>query len=424
MLLLALACSENNIVEIDNDPPDGENPNVSAPDILVEPPALDFGLHPVNDGNSQTEGLVLSISNVGDADLQVQDVLIGSGPFDLTWTQVPVLEPEQSVDVVVTYTPTSAEVQTGEVLIQSDDPDSGVVEVVLSGEGAAPQMVLDPAFHDFGTLDPEQNDVVDVVIRNEGNADLVVDSVEYSANSSELVLGSVSGLPWTLAPEDSTSVQVYYYPVDDSPDEGFVTVTGSDPETPSETASQAGNGTNGETTWYIFDDGVAYETTSNGAYVVDHHGDPDLYWYEPSGAHGLIDSSDPATDFQTLRSYVINGSGGPTEVTGPLSWNSYSTLSTFAFATYTYVLCDFWVPGSDDPALYSLTTGSVDDGIQVMVNDEIVGRVKLGQSGSWNLEQFVVAGQVNSIVVILVDDSASNRYLNNLVLARDGVIVN
>lgn len=422
MLLLALACSENELHGLGDVKGGTDTELAQGPDIRVDPLSLDFGLNALEDGATGTQ--VVTVTNVGGAILGLRDIFIGGGPFDLTWGSREALEPSESLDVLVTYTPTQAQVQTGELLVQSDDPDSGTVEVALQGEGAAPRLVLQPSFHDFGTLDPEQSEQVQVAILNEGNAPLSVTDVQYSASSGELQLGSLSPLPWTLGPGEFSTVAVHYTPVDDSPDEGFVTVTGNDPDTPTETASQAGNGTSPETTWYIFDDAVHYETTSNSSYVVNTHGDPDLYWYEPSGAHGLIDSADPATDFETLRSYVISGSGGPTQVTGPLSWNSNSTLSTFAFATYTYVLCDFWVPGGDDPALYTLTTGSVDDGIQVMTNAEITGRITLGQSGSWNLGSVVVPGQVNSIVVILVDDSASNRYLQDLVLARDGVIVN
>ena len=301
--------------------------------------------------------------------------------------------------------------------LDSSDP----VEDIGDGE---PNMVLSPWFHDFGTLGPEATDSVVISVENTGDADLVIHELTYEATTTELSMTAITDLPWTLAPGAFRTTTVNYAPADATADEGFVTVSGNDPDLPWETASQVGNGASPETTWYIFDDGIHCETTSNAAYKVDSHGDPALYWYEPSGAHGLIDSTDPATDFDVLRNYVIDRSGGPTAVTGPLSWSSNSTLSTFAFATYTYVLCDFWVPGGDDPALYRLTSGNVDDGVQVMMNDQIIGRITLGQSGNWDLAPYVLPGQVNSIVVILVDDSASNRYLQNLVLARDGVIVN
>jgi hypothetical protein len=157
---------------------------------------------------------------------------------------------------------------------------------------------------------------------------------------------------------------------------------------------------------------------------VDHHGDHDLYWYEVSGAHGLVDSSDPVGDFAILRDYVIARAGGPSVVSGPLSFTSGSTLSTFEYATYTYILCDFWIEPTEDPAQFEVSAGSVDDGIQVIVNGEIIGHMGLGApTTSWSLASVGRPGEVNTLVVILVDDSAVLRYLIDLAFYKDGVMV-
>jgi hypothetical protein len=156
--------------------------------------------------------------------------------------------------------------------------------------------------------------------------------------------------------------------------------------------------------------------------VVDYHGDPDLYWYEPSGAHGLIGSSDPTADFTILRDYVIASAGSPVTVTGPFNFSSGSTLATFQYATFTYVLCDFYMAPDDDPGLYTISAGSVDDGIEVLVNGAILGYLTLGQSGSWPLSN-ALPGARNTLVVILVDDSQVDRYLHDLAFYRDGVMV-
>ncbi|MDP6934435.1 MAG: hypothetical protein QGG40_16030, partial [Myxococcota bacterium] len=156
--------------------------------------------------------------------------------------------------------------------------------------------------------------------------------------------------------------------------------------------------------------------------VIDHHGDVDLYWYEPSGAHGIVDSSDPETDFATMRDYVIDNAGAPTEVSGPFTYDASSSISTYEYATFTYFLCDFWLDADEDPSSYEISSGSVDDGIQVMVNGEILGQLKLGESGSWGLDN-ATAGEVNTLIIILVDDSASDKYVNELAFYKDGVMV-
>jgi hypothetical protein len=229
----------------------------------------------------------------------------------------------------------------------------------------------------------------------------------------------------TLAPGEFVDVRVDYVPTDDQPDEGYIVVTSNDPDQPEATANQIGNARAWEgfsTGWYIVDDATNYETTSNAAHTVESHGDLDGYWYEPSGAHGLIDSADPTADFATLHDYVIARAGAPTPVTGPLNFRTSSTVPSLTYASYSYVLCDFWLDSTDDPALYAISSGAVDDGILVIVNGEILGNLILGQTGSWPLTN-AHAGEVNSLVVILMDNAQVDKYLVDLAFYRDGVMV-
>ncbi len=298
-----------------------------------------------------------------------------------------------------------------------------------TGPPTGPDIQLGPPTWDFGTLDPGDSDALNLTISNVGDSLLAVHDVTYSASSHELnldrLIGDNGGLPWLIDPLSSLTVEVAYAPTDDVQDSGTLTVGSNDPDEPSVEATQVGNGRLFEdfyTGWYVYDDGIAYETTSNGSYVVDHHGDEDLYWYEPSGAHGLLGSSDPTADFAVMRQYVLDRAGSPTTPTGPFSYDGDSDLATFEWATYTYFMCDFWLDPSDDPSLYEISSGTVDDGIQVMVNGSILGRIKLGESGSWPLSN-AVAGQVNTLIIILVDDSRVDKYIHDLAFYRDGVMV-
>lgn len=175
------------------------------------------------------------------------------------------------------------------------------------------------------------------------------------------------------------------------------------------------------THWYVLDDGVAYETASDDRFDVGFHGDPALYWYEPSGHRGLIESVDPEADFQGIRDYVVTRSDGPFFVDTPLSFRSDSTLNTFDEAVFTYVVCDFWVDGADVGVPYRFETGAVDDGVLVLFNGRYVDHLLLGESGGWDLS--VRPGETNSLIVVLVDDSAYDRHFLDLALTRDGVLV-
>jgi len=177
-----------------------------------------------------------------------------------------------------------------------------------------------------------------------------------------------------------------------------------------------------DTLWYIYDDAKPYETYSSPEHVVEFHGDPSLYWYEPSGAHGLVASTDPDDDFLTLTRYIRDNAGEPIFIDAPLNFASTSELQTFEYATFTYVLCEFWVNTGDDPSLYMISAASVDDGMLVLLNGEYVGHLTLMDGGSWTLD--VIPGQTNTIALILVDDSAVERSFDEIVLSRAGLIIN
>lgn len=205
-----------------------------------------------------------------------------------------------------------------------------------------------------------------------------------------------------------------------------MTVRSDDPDEDEITATQVGDGLAFEgftTGWYVWDDGVAYETTSNPAHVVESHGDYDLYWYEPSGVHGLLDSTDPTADFEIMRQYVLDHAPTPVEVSGPFTYDGDSTLATYAFATFTYFMCDFYLEPDADPTAYEISAGSVDDGIEVIVNGHILGTMLLGESARYWPLTHAEPGRVNTLIVILVDDSAVDKYVYELAFYKDGIMV-
>ncbi len=438
IILLATACSEYDLKGKTEAP----GTETAEPQIEVDPQLVDFGTRRLTPGLSDAE--VVKVRNIGAAELLVESVALldATGPFSVTTLSGVTLQPEEETSFVVTWSPTALGTDIGQAHVQSLDPDRPVVAVELTGEvtedndtgepdTTAPDIVLNPTHHDFGMLDAGTSDTMTLEIHNAGDADLVVDSITFAPSSSDLSFNpnhSINGsFPWVIAPGATLQTHVDYAPTDDTGDNATVTVVSDDPDESEAIASQTGNARPFEgfsTGWYIHDDGLAYETTSSGSHPVDHHGDHDLYWYEISGAHGLVDSSDPETDFEILRDFVITMAGSPSVVSGPLSFSSGSSLATFEFATFTYILCDFWIEPGEDPARYEVSAGSVDDGIQVMVNAEILGHMGLGESPtSWSLASVGRPGEVNTLVVILVDDSRVDRYLRDLAFYKDGVMV-
>ena len=177
-----------------------------------------------------------------------------------------------------------------------------------------------------------------------------------------------------------------------------------------------------EPSWYVYDDGQAYDTTFNPNRIVEFHGDPDLYWYEPSGVHGLLESSNPLEDFEILREYVIDGAGEPEPTTeeGSFSYFAESTLSTFDYATFTYFLCDFY-PDASDNTSYFITAEGVDDGVQVLFNGEILGYHTYGEGTFAFPLNNLKPGERNTIIITLVDDSKYEKGIENLKFLQSGL---
>jgi hypothetical protein len=425
-LLLLVACVEYG-VNGKTAPPAGEAEE-GAPAIRVEPAALAFGDVPVGGASAPA---TVTVHNDGDAPLGLEPVVLAepSAPFTLTSLESTLLPPGGSTTFTVTFLPDVSGAFATDALVRSDDADTPELPVALTGGGVAGDLTVEPALHDFGTLDCQATDAVDVTIRNDGVAAVRVAELTYTTAGTELSLDAREAdngaLPWVLAPGEQRVVTVNYAPTDDVADEGYVTVVSDDPDEGTLFANQIGNARAWEgfsTGWYIVDDGTNYETTSNPSYTVEYHGDRDGYWYEPSGARGLIGSADPAGDFAILRDYIIARAGAPTPVTGPLTFRTSSTVPSLTYASYSYVLCDFWIDTGDDPNLYEVSTGAVDDGVLVLLNGEIVGDVILGGTGRWTLSM-ARPGEVNSLVVILMDNAAVDKYLLDLAFLRDGVIV-
>lgn len=425
-LLVLAACVEYDVNGKSVPPAPGEEEGVPA--IRVAPGAVDFGYVAVG---GTSDPAVVTVYNDGDAPLGLDPVVLAdaTAPFAVTALGSSLLPPGASTTFTVTFLPDLPGLSGTDALVRSDDPDTAEVALALTGGGVAGDLTVTPALHDFGTLEYQATDAVDVMIRNDGDAPITVSDLTYTSPGTELTFDAREGengaLPWTLSPGDARVVTVTYAPTDDVADEGYVTVVSDDPDEAYVYANQIGNARAWEgfsTGWYIVDDSTNYETTSNPSYTVEYHGDRDGYWYEPSGAHGLIGSADPEADFAILRDYVIARAGAPTPVTGPLTFRTSSTVPSLTYASYSYVLCDFWIGAGDDPNLYEVSTGAVDDGVLVLLNGEIVGDVILGSSGRWTLTM-ARPGEVNSLVVILMDNAAVDKYLVDLAFYRDGAIV-
>ena len=425
MFLLFLSCNEYNFNEFKND-----NNSLSEdyiyPLIQVTPTELDFG---TNTYFSNPPEKIFSVTNIGEGTLSLYDLYLdnSNGGFFFTSVSELELEPSESLDFIVyMFTETQGDF-SGQINISSNDPFDAVSSVNLTGKVNESLLEVTPPSHEFGIIELGQSSQVPIQITNVGDMSITIDELAFQSTSPELQLIndiSVYGsFPMTLIPMESTEVFVQYTPTDDVDDSSTVTVFYDGEQ---QSAYQYGTSKYFEgfsSGWYVYDDGVAYETTSNPSYVVENYGDLDSYWYEPSGAHGLVGSSDPVGDYAIMRQYVLDHAGPPIQVNGPFNFQSNSVLSTFSYATFTYIMCDFYLDPSIDVSRYEISGGLVDDGMQIMLNGFIIGHRKLGDSNFSYPLQNAIPGQVNTLIMILVDNSAVDKYVNELAFTLDGQMV-
>lgn len=104
------------------------------PLIEVAPLAYDFG--DVQVGSASTA--IISISNFDGHDLEIYSVTLdGSADFAITLAPDPIVIPTMSTVVEVTFTPSSIGDFSTVLDIESNDSDSAIVSVSLSGTGVA-----------------------------------------------------------------------------------------------------------------------------------------------------------------------------------------------------------------------------------------------------------------------------------------------
>ena len=215
------------------------------PNISVTPAEHDFGA--LYSGH-ETGEVEINVTNTGNDTLGIDDVYL-MGPNDIAFsTTLPSqLEPGEDASVTVTYVPETFQTDNARLYIFSDDPDTPLVEIPLSGQGDAPVIAVSPDYHDFGTVFLGCDDEIEVTIENVGNANLEVSDVEYFTSlpvdfTTENYEDLLGPLPWVLAPNDSVSLSVGYEPLDLLDDEGYLEITSNDPTTSILIADQEGMG--------------------------------------------------------------------------------------------------------------------------------------------------------------------------------------
>ena len=149
-----------------------------APDLAISPTALDFGVQLIGD----TKTLSLRVKNEGSESLHVTGI-DSSHPDFTAAPNAFTLAPRETLAVQARYAPTSTGPRAGTLTLHSDDPDTPLLSVALSGEGIpAPDIVVSPSSLNASLFTGDTSSQL-LNIANTGGSDLYIQLDEKSADA-------------------------------------------------------------------------------------------------------------------------------------------------------------------------------------------------------------------------------------------------
>ena len=216
------------------------------PQMLVHPQEIDFGRL---DAGTESGHETFMIVNTGDEDLEIfaPDLVSGNVRFEIDDydEEVITIEGGAFLEVNVYYTPETFETNGGYVSVEGNDESNPMVQVLLTGGGDAPVIDVSPTEFDYGDISIGCDNEERITIRNEGNQDLVVDSVTQMVTQPADILmemGSLPEPPWTIPPGQELDFLVSYIPSDIGADASDIEIVSNDPVTPLVVTEQMGDG--------------------------------------------------------------------------------------------------------------------------------------------------------------------------------------
>lgn len=202
----------------------------AAPHLLSTPASHDFGQVPLGTWATTT----LTLSNDGDAPVDISAfTLTGANATDFSLPGGPTpptqIAAGSSLQLSVTFAPGNHLARAADLVLQSNKDPPGALTIPLAGSGIGPRCVVSPTSLAFGSVDVGAPPLTkQLQIANQGETDLTVKSVAFSG-SAGADYSSATSLPITLAPAQSSSIDVRFQPGGPGARNARATVTSDDP---------------------------------------------------------------------------------------------------------------------------------------------------------------------------------------------------
>jgi hypothetical protein len=221
---LLIGCTENSFSPLK----EGNDGDGAA--IEVEPDWLSFGTVSYDDDPVVQSFLVRS---VGTTTLDIDGMTIG-GENATSFTIISPntsmsLDPEEEATIEVAFEPFGANSQVGQVQIASNDQSNPTATVDLVGDGAVPELQINPDPLDFGESYVGCYKENEATLTNVGTSDLVIDSMSWAGDAEMTWISTGFTFPMTLAPGEEATTYFSFNPVYDIDYTGGLVVTSNEP---------------------------------------------------------------------------------------------------------------------------------------------------------------------------------------------------
>ena len=215
-LLCASGCSEYTISQASKE----IEPVSALPEIDVVPLFSDLG---VGDGtiNEQLRSVIF-ISNIGDADLMVDDVYIDPPFIKSGWDSINI-EPGQTAELTLSYIAIGDVTSIGHLSIYSNDYDESVVDVALAANAIAPILYLEPSEIDFEEVGITCSESAFFTIGNIGRAPLEIE--EISDTLVENFYTELPVVPFIIDSNDTVEAGIIFSPTEPISHIGDIAIT-------------------------------------------------------------------------------------------------------------------------------------------------------------------------------------------------------
>ncbi len=231
------------IITINSNDPDEPTKTISVqgncikvpiPNISVDPTYLDFGR--VEVGKSLTKDF--RIYNTGDGELQITSISSNHSNFTVINDSTRVA-PGSFITVLIRFMPQSVGFKSGTITINSSDPDEPAKTVTVIGNGIpvpAPDIRVEPASLDFGSVEIGTYLIKEFRVYNDGDLTLQISSIQSNNTQFEISSGT------QVSPGGVMSITVKFTPTSIGSKTAEVKIRSNDPDEPVVTVLLYGKG--------------------------------------------------------------------------------------------------------------------------------------------------------------------------------------